>query len=1674
MAERPDRSLELVRKVQVARVADFDEQLWPINCAILILAGFTAGIVIALSDFSDPRLLYNGWVRLVSVGLLVGLLFLAVWYLQGKMVRRVQLCILISLLVHLWLAVYLHEKYMALMALREAEARQVTDPEAPVTVPDYHWRQVEAPEEPQDVERPVDVAVAEPTEPEPVERRPADRDVPLERKSETGPEPPQEQQPSPAEIQRAELSAPRRADVAAGGQISRQLWKHRPQPNEPIPQPELPPAGQETTTTLSSDVTTIERQATDRPSHQRRSFEEPASERQPEVVRLARRAAENEPLPDVPTTPNPARQLALAAEVPRTEAAAPEPTPTVEQPRAAAEPRRAEVTQRPAEIPAAARVLPEAAPSPTTNPPAARAVAPRRRTEPVVELAEVARPARSRQALASDLPTMPAEALPLSGSPSTNQQPALASAEPAVSRQPVAGAPVAAPSPRVETDSAATPPQSTAVAPPRRAETATPASPALPPETPRIARRRATEAALPGAAPAEPSSPVAAAETGPSGLGVAPAAMPVGRAAQAPARPTPAETAAAAALPSLTIEARLPAVAARRAEPSSSEPSGAEPVAQTPASLARSDRRGLSVPSTAVAAEVSPAVQPAGSGAAAASRLEATSTAAAVTRSGAQAPAGRPAAATGAAEMAIGSAQVAARIGQPRGLGRSEPSVAPNASEARLARANTGRSVGAAPTAAQAETASLALSAQSGGPDAPAASPTATVAGRAGRNVLPSTQPALGSGAPGASGTAGTIGVAQLARATRLESPNPSSFSGGGAANPSRTHVGPQLAVELEATAPETSGALGGGAQQAGSPLEASVRGEDRQVAGLPGRRVAEPAGGDIAAIEPVASAAAAAPGRRAEAGQPQDGGPALAPSVPATLARAHRGTDLPAAAEPIEQATELGAGGIAASQGGAPSRLESGASVSVVKAGSQAPSGRPATSEGIQASGVGAAPEAALAGPTRATGEGLPTPELAAAAPLGRSASAATAKALGAVVATGQPAGELTLAQPGASSPAGPEVAAAAGAVQRGTRGELPGPPPSAEVGGAVASGTVGQVTAATVRRATGVGEPLAAAAGGETIASAPRMSRPAAADVLADAPRMAAAAPTAGQPAAGIDGVPQAATIGPQRSRAGLPGPANARLSVDFASVAGPAASTPGQVAGPRRLPQGIEQEPTVAAELGGAPVRQTDLAGLPRGLAEAPDQEPRAAMAAEPGRTMELALGSTAGELTRREGGLPVQIAAVMGPGGLSFEPSPEVGIPTRRARPESEVVHTVSRRFIVERSAGQLAVEGAVREPTDAYRQRDPGLRRQAAEQMGGSSGTERAVEMGLDFFARIQFPDGRWSLHELPAGAGMDDAALGQMQSDTAATGLALLSYLGAGYTHLDDKHRAVVRRGIDWLVAHQKPNGDLFTGGTQYAWFYSHGIAAIALCEAYGMTQDPDLREPARKAIEFLLNTQHPDRGGWRYDLNPATGRAGETDTSVTGWALMAMKSAQMAGIEVPDEAFRKVEGWLELAHSTQQSGRYVYNPFAGETPQQREGRKPSLAMTAEAMLMQMYLGRSRDDERLLAGAEYLAANLPQVGTAQRPLRDCYYWYYATQAMFQLQGDYWKQWNDAMRPIVERSQVQRGPAAGSWHPSQPVRDRWGREGGRLYVTALQLLMLEVYYRHLPLFQELSK
>lgn len=344
------------------------------------------------------------------------------------------------------------------------------------------------------------------------------------------------------------------------------------------------------------------------------------------------------------------------------------------------------------------------------------------------------------------------------------------------------------------------------------------------------------------------------------------------------------------------------------------------------------------------------------------------------------------------------------------------------------------------------------------------------------------------------------------------------------------------------------------------------------------------------------------------------------------------------------------------------------------------------------------------------------------------------------------------------------------------------------------------------------------------------------------------------------------------------------------------------------------------------------------------------------------------------------------------------------------------------------------------------------RREAIKSLGGSEESELAVERGLIWLAKHQDADGHWGIHELHC-KDHQCTGHGSFQSNTAATGLGLLAFLGAGYTHQSGEHQAVVDRGLKWLIQHQKPDGDLFADESEFVWFYSHGMASIALCEAYGLTKDPALREPAQKALNFIVASQHPQFGGWRY--RPKF----ESDTSVSGWQLMALKSGEMAGLTVSKDVYSGVAKWLDSVESKTAKGQFTYHP----------SRPVSLAMTAEGLLMRQYLGAVRTDARLQSGADFLRQHLPDLAD-----RDAYYWYYATQVMFHMQGAHWDEWNTRLRDTLVSTQLKDGDPNGSWSPDRPTPEKWGAAGGRHYVTCMNLLMLEVYYRHLPLYIELGK
>jgi Squalene-hopene cyclase C-terminal domain len=321
--------------------------------------------------------------------------------------------------------------------------------------------------------------------------------------------------------------------------------------------------------------------------------------------------------------------------------------------------------------------------------------------------------------------------------------------------------------------------------------------------------------------------------------------------------------------------------------------------------------------------------------------------------------------------------------------------------------------------------------------------------------------------------------------------------------------------------------------------------------------------------------------------------------------------------------------------------------------------------------------------------------------------------------------------------------------------------------------------------------------------------------------------------------------------------------------------------------------------------------------------------------------------------------------------------------------------------------------------------------------GGSKESEEAVERGLKWLRRQQMSDGRWMLNspDLPV------KDRGSENNDSAATALALLPFLAAGHTHknfnANNPYDKNIDKGLKFLIRTQDKKG--YFGKSMYG----HGLATIAMCEAYGMTQDPALKQSAQKALDLLVSSQHQE-GGWRYTPEKQAG-----DLSVSGWQIMALKTGQAAGLDVPADAVARARKFLDLTNNKQDKG-YGYTA----------GSPSSYRTTAIGLLCRQHLEAWGPNHPKFADPlkTFIKANPPDRA-------EVYYSYYATQVMFLAGGKDWEEWNDKMRDYLVKKQdtiKDPSPNFGSWSPEG---DQWGRAGGRLMITTMNLLTLEVYYRY---------
>jgi len=351
---------------------------------------------------------------------------------------------------------------------------------------------------------------------------------------------------------------------------------------------------------------------------------------------------------------------------------------------------------------------------------------------------------------------------------------------------------------------------------------------------------------------------------------------------------------------------------------------------------------------------------------------------------------------------------------------------------------------------------------------------------------------------------------------------------------------------------------------------------------------------------------------------------------------------------------------------------------------------------------------------------------------------------------------------------------------------------------------------------------------------------------------------------------------------------------------------------------------------------------------------------------------------------------------------------------------------------------------------------------------GGTGCEIVVRDGLEWLRWHQSAEGCWKAKDYVENCGKIGATTcsdaGEESNNVGVTGLALLAFLGDGNTTREGAYRESVARGIKWLKDEQDQDNGLFGGRVGHAFLYNHAIASLAMCEAYYFSQSPALKRSAQKASEFIMSARNP-YSAWRYSQPPT----GENDTSVTGWMVFALKSAEEAKLKIDKESFAGALSWIDEV-TDYNTGRVGYDAVG--TPSSRVTRindhfneQRGESMTAVGLLCRVFMGQDPATTPVMEQhANLLAKALPKWDADPKAKEgtDFYYWYYGSYAMYQMGGSHWTKWKAAMEQAVVKSQRKEGDEKGSWDAKV---DPWGYAGGRVYTTALGVLCLEVYYRY---------
>ena len=313
----------------------------------------------------------------------------------------------------------------------------------------------------------------------------------------------------------------------------------------------------------------------------------------------------------------------------------------------------------------------------------------------------------------------------------------------------------------------------------------------------------------------------------------------------------------------------------------------------------------------------------------------------------------------------------------------------------------------------------------------------------------------------------------------------------------------------------------------------------------------------------------------------------------------------------------------------------------------------------------------------------------------------------------------------------------------------------------------------------------------------------------------------------------------------------------------------------------------------------------------------------------------------------------------------------------------------------------------------------------------------ATDRALKFLRRTQNPDGSWSSP--------------LFNRNTGVASLAVMAFMAKGHTPRDGKYADVIRKGIDYVLSSVDEKTGLIAAKDSLSQgpMYSHGISTLMLSQAVGMTsgaREKRIRAVLADAVKLILQAQKVTRsvpaqqGGWRYH---ATSR--DSDVSVTGWQLLALRGAKNAGADVPLAAINDAVAYVKRAASP--GGGFGYL-----------SRGPTIRGRAGIGMLCLEICAKHHTREALAAGDYLLKN-----PSKWPDEYFYYGvYYSAHGMYLVGGKYW----ESFRPHMETLLLGLQDYDGGW----PAPTNYERHAGRAYYTAMSVMALSVNDHYLPIYE----